>query len=73
MDPAQLLITVGSLVGIALVGAMAVVPTVMEARAASADPAPSPPAPAPPAPTTLPRRHPRRRQRAATGPAHLAA
>jgi hypothetical protein len=52
MDITQLLITAGSTLGIALVGVMAIIPSVMEARSASGS-APS----TPPVPTPLRPRH----------------
>lgn len=66
MDTTQLLITVCSVLGIVLVGAMAVIPSVMEALAARPE---APVAPA--APTTLGRRH--RAGRSHHHPGHLAA
>lgn len=51
MDITQLVITLGPVVGVALVGAMAVVPSVMDARAGRAEHSA--------APTPLVPRHPR--------------
>ncbi|GAA1829239.1 hypothetical protein ACFFOM_12720 [Microlunatus capsulatus] len=63
MDITQLVITLGSVVGVALVGAMAVVPSVMDARAGTAD---APVAPTPLAPRPRRSGHPH----AARRPAH---
>lgn len=66
MDVTQLLITVISVLGIALVGAMAVVPAAMDARAGRDDPRPAAPVPVPGVPRRRPphgrpaRRHPHR-------------
>lgn len=58
MDITQLVITLASVVGIVLVGAMAVVPSAMDARAGRDEPRPAAPA----APTPLaPRRRARHR------------
>ncbi len=62
MDITQLLITSASVVGIAVVGAMAVLPSAMEAWAARGGPRTAPPARTPSTPGTA-RRSPARRHR----------
>jgi hypothetical protein len=47
MEITQLLIAVGSALGIALVGVMAIIPSVMEARSASGSASSTPPVPTP--------------------------
>ena len=58
MDLTQLVITLVSVVGIVLVGAMAVVPSVMDARAGGDAPRPAAPAPTPRARHRRPRHRP---------------
>jgi hypothetical protein len=47
MEITQLLIAAGSTLGIALVGVMAIIPSVMEARSASGSASSTPPVPTP--------------------------